>query len=188
MSDKKRKFSMTGILLVGCMLVCLILALAVVPGGFGSDQKQDLDDENTPGLQAVIEDGSPLLIYDKRPETKALMSDFEEGMVASVNATLGNEGHSVLVDTDEQSEITEIYKALKNVMIGDELGPDDTDPTASTNSPNALGACYISFELSDGSTCDFTFENTEVYDMGDGRYAAAGTEGLWAVIEELGDE
>ena len=42
--SKRRKVSKTGIVLVICMLICLLLALAVVPGGFGSDNKKDLDD------------------------------------------------------------------------------------------------------------------------------------------------
>ena len=184
--NKRRKFSMTGVVLVCCMLVCLLLALAVVPGGFGSDKKKDLDDDNTPGLQAVIEDGSPLMIFDKRAETRALMTDFEDDAVESVSAVQGNEGNSIFMDSDSQDEITAVYKALKNVIIGDELGEDDSDPTAASTAPNNEGACFVAFTLSDGSTCDFTFESTEVYNYGDARYAADGTEGLWSVIEELG--
>ena len=187
MSGNKKRFSKTGIILVGCMLICLILALAVVPGGFGSDDKKDLDDENTPGIQDVIENGSPLLIFDKRPATKALMSEFEENTVESVSATVGNEGHTAILDSADPGDITEVYKALKNVIIGDELGPSDADPTAANNAPNSLGACYVTFELSDGSTADFMFENTEVYNIDDSRYSAAGTEGLWSVVEELGE-
>ena len=185
----KRKFSKTGIVLVFCMLICLILALAVVPGGFGSgekDKSKDLDDENTPGLQTVIEDGSPLLIFDKRTETKALMSAFEDDAIESVSAALGNEGGAFALDTADQNEITAVYKALKNVVVGEELGPDDSDATSAGNASNTDGGCNVFFTLSDGSTCDFTFESSEVYYINGDRYAVSGTEDLWSVIEELG--
>ena len=77
----KKKFSKTGLILVACMIVCLLLALAVVPGGFGSDKKKDLDDENTPGIKTVLEDGSPLMIFDKRDEVKTLIADFDDEKV-----------------------------------------------------------------------------------------------------------
>lgn len=186
--SKRRKVSKTGIVLVICMLICLLLALAVVPGGFGSDSKKDLDDENTPGLHEVIEDGSPLMIFDKRAETRALIKEFDEDSVQSVSAALGNEGSSVVLDVTEEEDITAIYKALKNVVVGEELGPDESDATAASSSPNAEGGCNISFVLSDDSTCDFVFESTEVYYLDESRYAVSGTEGLWSVIKELGDQ
>ena len=186
--SKRRKVSMTGIVLVICMLICLLIALAVVPGGFGSDNKKDLDDENTPGLHEVIEDGSPLMIFDKRAETRALIKEFDEDTVQSVSAALGNEGSSVVIDVTEEEEITAIYKALKNVVVGEELGPDESDATAASSSPNAEGGCNISFVLSDDSTCDFVFESTEVYYLDGSRYAVSGTEGLWSVIKELGNQ
>lgn len=173
-----RKFSKTGLVLVICMVVCLLIGLAVVPGGFGSDNKKDLDDENTPGLQDVLENGTPLIIFDKRDEVKTLISDFDNDEVDSVIAelTVGNNSYSVNVTN--QKEITEIYKAVKNVVVGDEL----------TNAKSSSADCSLTFTLADGSACGFAFENESVYMLDGKHYEAAGTEGLWSVIQELGDE
>ena len=181
--NKKRSFSKTGLILVACMIVCLLLGLAVVPGGFGSDNKKDLDDENTPGIQEVLKDGSPLMIFDKRPEVKALIADFDEDQIKSVSATLSVDGDHGAVTVDamnagSQDEITAVYKALKNVIIGDQLEAGKS----------AEADCTVTFTLADGSTCDFAFENEEVYLLDGKRYAAGGTEGLWSVIQELIDE
>lgn len=97
-----------------------------------------------------------------------------------------NEGGAFALDTADQNEITAVYKALKNVVVGEELGPDDSDATSAGNASNTDGGCNVFFTLSDGSTCDFTFESSEVYYINGDRYAVSGTEDLWSVIEELG--
>ncbi len=175
-----KKFSKTGLILVFCMIVCLLIGLAVVPGGFGSGNKKDLDDENTPGIKTVLEDGSPLMIFDKRSEVKVLISDFDEAQVQSVNAKLsaGNDSGDMtdgVVHTDDPETITAVYKALKNIVIGDKL---DVGKTADP-------ACTVTFTLSDGSECEFVFESETVYLLDGGRYAAAGTEGFWSAIQGL---
>ena len=170
-----RKFSKTGLVLVICMIVCLLIGLSVVPGGFGSDNKKDLDDENTPGLQTVIEDGSPLMIFDKRPEVRKLISDFDEDKVQSLSAELYVDGNGSAMNVESQKEITVVYKALKNVVVGEKL---DGGKSSGTD-------CSITFVLADGTACDFAFENESVYLLDGERYEAAGTEGLWSAIQEL---
>lgn len=174
----KKKFSKTGLILVACMIVCLLLALAVVPGGFGSDKKKDLDDENTPGIKTVLEDGSPLMIFDKRDEVKTLIADFDDDKVQSVSAELTVDRDSVSIDISDQKEITAVYKALKNVVIGEKLKGDESHSAD----------CSVVFVLADGSVCGFAFENESVYMVGGEHYAAAGTESLWSVIEGLANE
>lgn len=173
-----KKFSKTGLVLVICMIVCLLIGLAVVPGGFGSDSKKDLDDENTPGLQDVLENGTPLMIFDKRDEVKTLISDFDNDEVRNVIAELTVGSKSYSVNVSDPKEITEVYKALKNVVIGDEL--DDAKSSSAD--------CSLTFVLSDGSACGFAFENESVYMSGGKHYEAAGTDGLWSVIQELANE
>ena len=187
---------MTGIVLVVCMLICLLLALAAVPGGLGSDKKKALDDENTPDLHEVIEDGSPLMIFDKREETKALMTAFDGDAIESVSAAAGNEGASSAADTSSQKEITAVYKALKNVIIGEELKGDaiSADGTASDALPsdsdaaNADGGCLISFLMDDGTECTFAFGSAEVYELNGKYYAASGTKNLWSAVQDLAEE
>ena len=61
----KGRFSKTGIALVGCMLVCLILFLAVgMPKGFfgGGGQGGDLDDDGTPKIGEVLKGSNPILV------------------------------------------------------------------------------------------------------------------------------
>ena len=157
-----KKFSKTGLVLVICMIVCLLIGLAVVPGGFGSDSKKDLDDENTPGLH----------------EVKTLISDFDNDEVRNVIAELTVGSKSYSVNVSDPKEITEVYKALKNIVIGDEL--DDAKSSSAD--------CSLTFVLSDGSACGFAFENESVYMSGGKHYEAAGTDGLWSVIQELANE
>ena len=192
----KKGFSKTGIVLVGCMIICLLLALAVVPGGFGSDKKQDLDDEDTPGIQEVVEDGSPLMIFDKRAETKSLISEFGEGKITGVSAISGNEGSSTGFSSTSQKDIKAVYKALKNVVIGDELSEEDlaSDGTGSdaivsdSAESNLNGAIVITFTLSDETPCDFQFASSEVYVLNDKYYNVAGTEKLWTIVQEISDK
>lgn len=173
-----RKYSKTGLVLVICMVVCLLIGLAVVPGGFGSDNKKDLDDENTPGLQDVLENGTPLMIFDKRDEVKTLISDFDKDEVGKVIAELSIDNTSYSANISDQKEITEVYKALKNVVIGDEL--DDAKSSSAD--------CSLTFVLADGSACGFAFESKSDYMLSGKHYEAAGTDGLWSTIQELADE
>lgn len=181
--SKKRKFSMTGIVLVICMLICLLLALAVVPGGIGSDKKKNLDDENTPDLKTVMEDGSPLLIFDKRTETKALMEAFDNDQVSAVHVEV-NDGETTLdFDSAEAEVITEFYKAVKNVVVGEES--DSSAATAESDS-DSYGSCRIAFEYEsgDGDSCVFEFAGPNAYTLDGTNYAVSGTDGLWDLFEE----
>lgn len=171
----KRKYSKTGIALVGCMLVCLILCLAVgMPdgfSGFGSSGK-DLDDENTPGISEVLDGESPLLIFDKRESTRILMSAFNEDRVEKVTVMYDNgEGEA---SSTEQSDITAVYKALKNITV---IGESEDDSDSDLNS--------VTFVTTDGDESEFIFNGDSIFTDDTGNYEISGGGELLRIIRNM---
>lgn len=167
MSDKqKKKISKTGIALVGSMLVCLILCLAVgLPNAFkGGGAGEDLDDENTPGITDIMDGGSPMMIFDKRESTSVLIDAYSDGQIAA--AALKCDGGEA--EFTSGKEIKSVYKALKNILVEDETG---------SSSGKVWGS--VIFTLEDGSECAFEFEDEDVYIMDGTAYSISGFEELW---------
>lgn len=180
------KYSKTGLILVIGMVVCVLLALAVVPGGFGGrDKSKDLEDENTPGLNTVLKEGTPILIYDKRPETLALLKAFDEDAVAAVEI-MPREGDVVI--TSKDAEIISVYKALKNVVVVEEMAKGDkSSDTAEETADREEMAEFrsLTFKFADGNSCIFEFGGEKILVM-DGRdYLITNTAGLWETLKEL---
>lgn len=171
---KKRKFSKTGLILVGSMILCVVLFLAIgVPNGFFSDSGSggNIDDENTPGIKEVIEDGTPILIFDKSEGAKALMTAFDEGKIASADVLYDEMGGNPSYETSDQGEIKEIYKAMKNIVIVKETNTSMTD-------------CYhhVYFTLEDGTKYGYSFEGREILNYGDKNYEISGGGDLWNLL------
>lgn len=183
----KGKFSKTGIALVGCMLVCVILALAVgVPNGFFGDGGKggDLDDEDTPKVSDIIDGKTPILMFDKSKEATALMTAFDKGEISSVLLMFDPEGGNAPFESDDQEVIRQVYKALKNVVV---IEPD----------AKAGKGCYhnVIFTLNDGTEVGYYFEdeNILIYDDGEGgndegNYTIEGADGLQELYLKLVSE
>ena len=183
----KGKFSKTGIALVGCMLVCVILALAVgVPNGFFGDSGKggDLDDEDTPKVSDIVDGKTPFFMFDKSQDAMALMTAFDRGEISKVLLMFDPEGGNAPVESDDQDVIRQAYKALKNIVILEqtkEAGPE----------------CYhnLVFTLEDGSDVAYSFDGTGIlcYDDGDGgnedgSYKIEGAEALQKLYSQLAGE
>ena len=142
---KQRKFSKTGLALIGSMLVCLLICLAVLlpGGGPGGHEAEDLNDADTPDLKTVLDEGAPVLIYDKRPEAQALVAAYENGAMEKVRIEW-EDGDEVIVDTP--SEIKEVYRLFKNIVVtGD----------AETEIPDGE-EIELAFSLQDEAPCRYT--------------------------------
>lgn len=171
----KKRFSKTGIALVGCMLVCLIICLAVgLPKGFGGEKKQNLDDENTPGITDIMDGNSPVMIYDKRESTKVLMEAFNDENVAGVVLVCDNGASEFSGETF--GDVKNVYRALKNILVEDEIASG-----ASTDG-SIWGSAV--FELEDGSKCSFEFSKCDVLIIDGKAYRISGYEELWKLAEE----
>ena len=235
---KGRKFSKTGLILVGCMLVCVVLFIAIgAPGGFfGDGGKGDyLDDENTPGIGQVLEGDTPLLVFDKSDGARSLMKAFDEGRIAGATVTqLGagadgsdvsgsggndaagsgpdgagaagseSDGSEAVYEATDQEGITQIYKALKNIVVKAEAGsgnkagaddmagtdaaagvddPADPDSTAGSDSAADSGG-EVWFEFEDGSGYGYSFDGKGVLRYEGTAYEISGDEALWVLLEE----
>lgn len=177
-----KKFSRTGILLVGSMLVCVILALAVgIPNGFFGDggKSGDLDDEGTPGFRDVVKGSTPIFVFDQSAEAKALVAAFDKGKIDSVTILYDSTGKGRARTTCDQDEIREIYKAIKNIVI---TGEDEADSTADTGNEH-----YVSFEFNDGETCRYDFSNDDQLQYNGGTYPIAGGDDLWEILRDSGN-
>ena len=170
----KGKVSKTGIVLVGCMLVCLILFLAVgVPNGFFGDGGKggDLDDDKTPKISDVLDGSTPLLVFDKSDGAKTLMTAFDEGTIKSAEVLYDEMGANQPYKTKDQEEIRTIYKALKNLTVTGESDMSITD-------------CYhyVFFTFEDGTSYGYRCEGTELLSYGDSNYDISGGEDLFAFM------
>ena len=125
----RKGFSKTGLALVIGMVVCLILALAVgIPNGLfgGNNKAKELNDGNTPSVKE-LKDGNPILIFDKRDCAKALLQAYDNDQVVSVTVLYDQMGGNEPYESDDPTVITNIYKNLKNIVVGDETGESLTD-------------------------------------------------------------
>lgn len=163
----KKGFSKTGLVLIGSMLVCLLICLAVlIPmGGPGGSGAEDLNDEGSPDLKTVMEGSSPILIFDKRPQTRALLAAYEAGSIESVEAG-GKE-------TAVPGEVREIYRALKNIAVTGETGAAEGNPLE------------VRFLLEDGNEADFAFAGENVFLADGAAYEVTGLDALRAQIDEI---
>lgn len=172
----KGRVSKTGIVLVGCMLVCLILFLAVgVPNGFFGDGGKggDLDDENTPKIGEVLKGSSPILVFDKSDGAKQLMTAFDEGTIVSATVLYDEMGANEPYETTDQDEIRTIYKGLKNITV---TGESETSLTDSYH--------FVEFTFADGTSYGYRFEGTELLCYGTENYDISGGEELFSFMRE----
>ncbi|MDD6763874.1 MAG: hypothetical protein PUE50_00175, partial [Firmicutes bacterium] len=165
-----RKVSKTGIVLVGSMILCIIMALAIgVPSGFFSGDgggDNDLNDDNTPGISDVIDGKTPLLMYDKRQEAKLLMEAMEDDRVVSVNLLYDQGGGNGEAESSDPDVIRQAYKAMKNITVLE----DEEVNVAVTDSYH-----HVYFTLEDGTKVGYSFEGEDVILIPSG--AEAGSSG-----------
>ena len=172
--------------MVGSMVICLLICLAVlIPrGGAGGPAAEDLNDENTPDLKTVVQEGSPILIYDKRPEAQALLAAYDAGTLEEAWVQVGaGEKRQVTAP----SEVKELYRLLKNVVVTGEA-PDPRESEAADESeapdegedPTALG-----FVLADGSECTYVFAGNGVLAIDDAPIAITGEKPLLEKLAKL---
>ena len=172
----KRKFSKTGIALVGCMVVCLIIFLAVgVPNGFfsGGGNGGDLDDDGTPKIGDVLEGSTPILVFDKSDGAKQLMTAFDKGTIVSATVLYDQMGANAPYETTNQDEIRTIYKAMKNITVGKKSNMSITD-------------CYhfVYFTFEDGTSYGYNFEGTDLLCYGNDNYDISGGSDLFTYMQE----
>lgn len=173
-----KRVSKTGIVLVGCMLVCLILFLAVgMPNGFFGDGGKggDLDDDGTPKIGEVIDGNSPILVFDKSEGAKRLMTAFDEGTIECAEVLYDQSGSNLPYKTTDQDEIRTIYKALKNITV---KGKSDMSVTDAYH--------YVYFTFKDGYKYGYRFEGTGVLVYGDNyeNYEISGGKDLFDFMYE----
>ena len=172
----KGRFSKTGIVLVGCMLVCLILFLAVgMPNGFFSDGGKggDLDDDNTPKIGDVLDGNSPILVFDNSDGAKQLMAAFDEGTIESVEFLYDQGGAGEPYTTTDQQEIRTVYKGLKNITV---TGESDQSVTDSYH--------YVVFSFEDGSSYGYRFEGSGLLNDDNSNYDISGGDDLFNFMRE----
>ncbi len=183
---KKRKFSRTGLVLVGSMVICLLICLAVlIPrGGAGGPAAEDLNDENTPDLKTVVQEGTPLLIYDKRPEAQALLTAYEAGALEEAWVQIGA-GEKRQVTTP--SEVKELYRLLKNVVVtGEAPDPRESEAADESEAPDGnIEATALGFVLADGDECTYVFAGNGVLAIDDATFAITGEKPLFEKLEKL---
>ncbi|MGX8774656.1 MAG: hypothetical protein ACSW8G_06330 [Bacillota bacterium] len=172
----KGKFSKTGIALVGCMVVCLILFLAVgVPSGFFGDSGKggDLDDDGTPKIGQVLDGNNPILVFDKSEGAKELMTAFDKGTIESSEVLYDEMGANQPYKTTDQDEILAIYKGLKNITVG---GKSETSITDCYH--------YVYFTFEDGTSYGYSFEGTGLLVYQGDNYDISGGAGLFGFMKE----
>lgn len=189
-----RKVSKTGIVLVGSMILCIIMALAIgVPSGFFSGDgggDNDLNDDNTPGISDVIDGKTPLLMYDKSREAKLLMEAMEDDRVVSVNLLYDQGGGNGEAESSDPDVIRQAYKAMKNITVLE----DEEVNVAVTDSYH-----HVYFTLEDGSRIGYSFEGEDIILIPSGAEAGSsgstaephlieGSGGLWKLYRELAEE
>ena len=172
----KKRVSKTGIVLVGCMLVCLILFLAVgVPNGFFGDGGKggDLDDDGTPKIGEVLKGSNLILVFDKSEGARQLMTAFDEGTIVSAAVLYDEMGANEPYETTDQDEIRTIYKGLKNITVTGESEASITD-----------NYHFVEFTFSDGASYGYRFEGTKLLCYGESNYDISGGEELFGFMRE----
>ena len=155
----QKKFSKTGLALVASMLICLLICLAVLlpKGGLGGSEAEDLNDADTPDLKTVMNEGTPVLIYDKRPEAQALVAAYENGTME---------------------------KLFKNIVVAADAetasAGDDTD-----DSDDGEAKIDLAFRVEDGAPCEYTLIGDSALTIGDEDYRVIGAEALVKYLNTL---
>ncbi|MDD6311300.1 MAG: hypothetical protein PUB09_05125 [Firmicutes bacterium] len=170
MSNKEKKFSKSGILIVSAMVIAFVIILAVaLPGGFGSlfeKDSKDLNDDGAPSFSDVMDKGSPIMIFDKRDETKALLAAYDNDEIVSVDF-LGSNGEGNGSESD--SAIVDAYRALKNIIVGEKI-----------EKPAKAAIYDVNFVLADGTKCPFEFAEDE-------DECAVNLDGVWYQVAGFSD-
>ena len=196
----QKKFSKTGLALVASMLICLLICLAVLlpKGGLGGSEAEDLNDADTPDLKTVMNEGTPVLIYDKRPEAKALVAAYENGTMEKIEISW-QDGTDLSVD--QPSEIKEIYRLFKNIVVtadaettsaGDgiadadpEADAADTDDIADADGDDGVAEIDLAFWVEDEAPCEYTLIGDSALTIGDEDYRVIGAEALVKYLNTL---
>ena len=197
---KQSKISKTGLALVASMLICLLICLAVLlpKGGLGGSEAEDLNDADTPDLKTVMNEGTPVLIYDKRPEAQALVAAYENGTMEKIEISW-QDGTDLSVD--QPSEIKEIYRLFKNIVVtadaetasaGDdidsadpEVDDADTDDIAGADGDDGVAEISLTFQVEDEAPCEYTLIGDSALTIGDEDYRVTGAEALVKYLNTL---
>lgn len=180
---KQRKFSKTGLALVTSMLICLLICLVVLlpKGGLGGSEAEDLNDADTPDLKTVMNEGTPVLIYDKRPEAQALVAAYENGTMEKIEISWED---GTDLTADQPSEIKEIYRLFKNIVVATDAetasAGDDTD-----DSDDGEAKIGLAFQVEDGAPCEYTLIGDSALTIGDEDYRVTGAEALAKYLNTL---
>ena len=209
---KQRKISKTGLALVGAMVVCLLICLAVLlpKGGLGGSEAEDLNDADTPDLKTVMDEGTPVMIYDKRTEAQALVAAYENGTMEKIEISW-EDGTDLTVD--QPSEIKEIYRLFKNIVVaadaetasaGDDV--DDADPEADdadadddadiddddtnvddddADGDDGVAEIDLAFWVEDEAPCEYTLIGDSALTIGDEDYRVTGAQALVKYLKTL---
>ena len=196
----QKKFSKTGLALVASMLICLLICLAVLlpKGGLGGSEAEDLNDADTPDLKTVMNEGTPVLIYDKRPEAQALVAAYENGTMEKIEISW-QDGTNLSVD--QPSEIKEIYRLFKNIVVtadaetasvGDDIAdadPEvddaDTDDIAGADGDDGVAKIDLAFRVEDEAPCEYTLIGDSALTIGDEDYRVTSAEALVKYLNTL---
>lgn len=197
---KQSKISKTGLALVASMLICLLICLAVLlpKGGLGGSEAEDLNDADTPDLKTVMNEGTPVLIYDKRPEAQALVAAYENGTMEKIEISW-QDGTDLSVD--QPSEIKEIYRLFKNIVVtadaetasaGDDIAdadPEvddaDTDDIAGADGDDGVAEIDLAFWVEDEAPCEYTLIGDSALTIGDEDYRVTSAEALVKYLNTL---
>ncbi len=201
---KQRKFSKTGMVLVGSMIICLLICLAVVlpKGGPGGTEAADLNDADTPDLKTVMDEGTPVLIFDKRTEAQALVAAYENGTMEKIQVSW-DDGTEVTIDTPDQ--VRETYRLFKNIVVtadaetasaGDD--PEGNDPEADDIEADDVEAdedasgdetepaeIDLAFSMEDEAPCEYTLLGESALSIGDEDFRVTGAEPLIEYLNTL---
>lgn len=183
--DSQGKISKTGLILIGSMVVCLLICLAVlIPRGGLGGGAEDLNDADTPDLKTVVEEGTPILIADKRSGTQALISAYEHGVIRSATIFL-DDGTEKNIRSKE--EVTELYRLLKNVVVTGDYDAESADGGAEASGEgdkNAGDAVILQFALEDEMPAEFAFIGDSIFVTdGDDNIFDGDTEGAREVLD-----
>ena len=182
---KQSKISKTGLALVASMLICLLICLAVLlpKGGLGGSEAEDLNDADTPDLKTVMNEGTPVLIYDKRPEAQALVAAYENGTMEKIEISW-QDGTDLSVD--QPSEIKEIYRLFKNIVVtADAETASAGDDTDGADGDDGVAKIDLAFRVEDEAPCEYTLIGDSALTIGDEDYRVTGAEALVKYLNTL---
>ncbi len=143
----------------------LLFVLAVLLSGSCSRKKETaaISDNQVAGF---------LFHFDQREETKALLKLKNRGELP-VSVTWYYPGEDAVEKTSQDPEVVkEIYTSLSNLII-----------MGNVNSNLEGRECYISFTLTDGSTCRFDFPSDGVIRLSEHNYSIETDGTLWELLK-----